>query len=99
MFTSFRFRHVRGILPKNRRANWWPTILITILPLIFPLAAYAQVGASPFDTGFTALQTLFTGTVARVASLIAIVIGGYRTRTANNDGAVLARGHKTVCGT
>jgi type IV secretory pathway VirB2 component (pilin) len=32
---------------------------------------------SPFDTGFTALQTLFTGTVAKVASLIAIVIGGY----------------------
>ena len=32
--------------------------------------------ADPFDTGFTALQTLF-GTVAKVASLIAIVIGGY----------------------
>ena len=35
-------------------------------------------GGSPFDTGFTALQTLFTGTVAKVASLIAIVIGGYQ---------------------
>ena len=33
---------------------------------------------SPFDNGFTALQTLFTGTVAKVASLIAIVIGGYQ---------------------
>jgi type IV secretory pathway VirB2 component (pilin) len=43
--------------------------------LFLPLAAHAQ--ASPFDTGFTALQTLFTGTVAKVASLIAIVIGGY----------------------
>ena len=43
--------------------------------LMVPLAAHAQ--ASPFDTGFTALQTLFTGTVAKVASLIAIVIGGY----------------------
>ena len=32
---------------------------------------------SPFDTGFTSLQTLFTGTLAKVASLIAIVIGGY----------------------
>jgi hypothetical protein len=40
-----------------------------------PLAAQAQ--GSPFDNGFTALQTLFTGTVAKVASLIAIVIGGY----------------------
>ena len=43
--------------------------------LMIPLAAHAQ--ASPFYTGFTALETLFTGTVAKVASLIAIVIGGY----------------------
>ena len=49
---------------------------ITIL-FLAPLAAHAQ-GGSPFDTGFTALQTLFTGTVAKVASLIAIVIGGYQ---------------------
>ena len=77
MFTSLQFRRSRGVLPQNRRANWWPTILITALPLIFPLAAYAQVGGSPFDNGFTALEMLFTGTVARVASLIAIVIGGY----------------------
>lgn len=49
---------------------------ITILVLV-PLTAHAQ-GGSPFDTGFTALQTLFTGTVAKVASLIAIVIGGYQ---------------------
>ena len=46
------------------------------LLLCVPLAAYAQ--GSPFDNGFTALQTLFTGTVAKVASLIAIVIGGYQ---------------------
>ena len=39
-------------------------------------SALAQ-GGSPFDTGFTAIQTLFTGTVAKVASLVAIVIGGY----------------------
>ncbi len=43
--------------------------------LLLPLAADAQ---SPFDTGFTAMQTLFTGTVAKVASLIAIVVGGYQ---------------------
>ena len=43
---------------------------------LLPLAAHAQSG-SPFDTGFTAIQTLFTGTIAKVASLIAIVIGGY----------------------
>ena len=45
------------------------------LLLIVPLTAQAQ--GSPFDTGFNSLQTLFTGTVAKVASLIAIVIGGY----------------------
>jgi len=44
--------------------------------VIVPLAAWAQ--GSPFDNGFTALQTLFTGTVAKVASLIAIVVGGYQ---------------------
>jgi type IV secretory pathway VirB2 component (pilin) len=48
--------------------------LLAFLVLI-PLAAHAQ--GSPFDTGFNALQTLFTGTIAKVASLIAIVIGGY----------------------
>jgi type IV secretory pathway VirB2 component (pilin) len=43
--------------------------------LILPAFASAQ---SLFDTGFTAMQTLFTGTVAKVASLIAIVVGGYQ---------------------
>jgi type IV secretory pathway VirB2 component (pilin) len=44
--------------------------------LVAAATALAQSG-SPFDTGFTAIQTLFTGTVAKVASLVAIVIGGY----------------------
>jgi type IV secretory pathway VirB2 component (pilin) len=48
--------------------------LLCFTALALPITAHAQ---SPFDTGFTALQTLFTGTVAKVASLIAIVIGGY----------------------
>ena len=52
--------------------------VIAAVCLFAPIAAHAQAGGgSPFDTGFTALQTLFTGTVAKVASLIAIVIGGY----------------------
>jgi type IV secretion system protein VirB2 len=51
-------------------------LLTFTLLLLLPLAAYAQSG-SPFDTGFTAIQTLFTGTIAKVASLVAIVIGGY----------------------
>lgn len=44
--------------------------------LIASLAAHAQ--GTPLDTGFTNLQNLFTGTVAKVGSLIAIVVGGYQ---------------------
>jgi len=51
-------------------------LLLVAILLLVPIAAHAQ--GSPFDNGFTALQTLFTGTVAKVASLIAIVIGGYQ---------------------
>ncbi|HEX4031839.1 MAG TPA: TrbC/VirB2 family protein [Terracidiphilus sp.] len=47
------------------------------LTILFPALAFAQSG-TPFDTGFTSLQNLFTGTIAKVASLIAIVIGGYQ---------------------
>jgi len=50
---------------------------IVVSLLLVPAVAHGQAGGTPFDTGFTALQTLFTGTVAKVASLIAIVIGGY----------------------
>ena len=53
-----------------------PTVaLLTLLLLLMPVAALAQ--GSPFDTGFNAIQSLFTGTIAKVASLVAIVIGGY----------------------
>lgn len=63
-------RHVR-VLPVSKMAF--------LLFLLMPIAAHAQaVGGSPFDTGFTAMQNLFTGTVAKVASLIAIVVGGYQ---------------------
>jgi type IV secretory pathway VirB2 component (pilin) len=50
---------------------------VTFVVIMLPMVASAQSG-SPFDTGFTNLQTLFTGTIAKVASLIAIVIGGYQ---------------------
>jgi type IV secretory pathway VirB2 component (pilin) len=53
-----------------------PKLLVVVLLMFIPVAAHAQ--GSPFDNGFSALQTLFTGTVAKVASLIAIVIGGYQ---------------------
>ena len=71
LIPCFRLRAVlRGSL---RRV--FPTFSLFTLLLLFPAIAFAQ---SPFDTGFTAMQTLFTGTVAKVASLIAIVVGGYQ---------------------
>jgi type IV secretion system protein VirB2 len=54
----------------------WLSSFFTIVWFVLPLAAHAQ-GSPPFDTGFTSLQNLFTGSIAKVASLIAIVIGGY----------------------
>ncbi len=68
------FRIVLPIAPRSRRTWTRPTITLALV-LIAPAIALAQ---SPFDTGFTAMQTLFTGTVAKVASLIAIVVGGYQ---------------------
>jgi type IV secretory pathway VirB2 component (pilin) len=61
--------------PKLFRAS--PASMAVVALLFLPIAAHAQAAGSPFDTGFTALQNLFTGTIAKVASLIAIVIGGY----------------------
>ena len=61
---------LRGSLRRIR-----PSLSLFTLVILFPAIALAQ---SPFDTGFTAMQTLFTGTVAKVASLIAIVVGGYQ---------------------
>ena len=58
------------------RPKWArPTATFLVLLLVMPAAALAQ--GSPFDTGFNAIQSLFTGTIAKVASLVAIVIGGY----------------------
>ncbi len=58
------------------RWNWVrPTVALLVLLLTIPGAAVAQ--GSPFDAGFTAIQSLFTGTIAKVASLVAIVIGGF----------------------
>ena len=75
MITTLISRHrfqtvLRGSLRRIR-----PSLSIITLLIVFPALAFGQ---SPFDTGFTALQTVFTGTVANVASLIAIVVGGYQ---------------------
>jgi type IV secretory pathway VirB2 component (pilin) len=71
ILSIFRLRTARPIAKTLK-----PLSLVLFCLGLLPLAAHAQTG-SPFDTGFTNLQLLFTGTVARVASLIAIVIGGY----------------------
>ena len=57
----------------------WKSALTTaaLLGLLFIVPVTALAQGSPFDTGFNAIQTLFTGTIAKVASLVAIVIGGY----------------------
>jgi hypothetical protein len=55
------------------------TFMITVLPTI----ALAQAREPPFDTGFAALQTLFTGTAAKVVSLIAVWLAETNSRTAS----------------
>ena len=71
----FQIHLVRPIQPVLRWRGVRPTAAVLTLLLILPVAALAQ--GSPFDTGFNAIQGLFTGTIAKVASLVAIVIGGY----------------------
>ena len=71
----FRVHFIRQIQSRLRSKWARSTAVLVTLLLVIPVAALAQ--GSPFDTGFTAIQSLFTGTIAKVASLVAIVIGGY----------------------
>jgi type IV secretory pathway VirB2 component (pilin) len=66
---------VTRVIESNR-----PQSLVALLSLLLftHVDALAQASGSPFDTGFTTLQNLFTGTIAKVSSIIAIVIGGYQ---------------------
>src|SRR5271165_4251976 len=72
----FQIHVVRTTRPLLRSKRARPTAVFLTVLLLMPAAALAQ-GGSPFDSGFTAIQALFTGTIAKVASLVAIVIGGY----------------------
>jgi type IV secretory pathway VirB2 component (pilin) len=65
-----------------------------------PMRALAH--GSPFDTGFNAIQSLFTGTIAKVASLVAILIGGYgfahgEPRAERRSLVLLPDGHCGTC--
>jgi type IV secretory pathway VirB2 component (pilin) len=71
----FQVHLIRQVQPLLRSKCARPTAFVLALLFLVPLAALAQ--GSPFDTGFNAIQGLFTGTIAKVASLVAIVIGGY----------------------
>jgi type IV secretory pathway VirB2 component (pilin) len=75
MLHRFRVQTMRQsqFLHRWKRSGKTAALLSTLLWI--PVAAFAQ--GSPFDTGFNAIQALFTGTIAKVASLVAIVIGGY----------------------
>ena len=72
-FLQSRFIRPIRFLLRSKLAPTTTTVLFLLL--VIPVAAMAQ--GSPFDTGFNAIQSLFTGTIAKVASLVAIVIGGY----------------------
>jgi type IV secretory pathway VirB2 component (pilin) len=71
----FRVCLVRQIHPLLRSKLARPPAAVLTLLVVMSGVALAQ--GSPFDTGFNAIQALFTGTIAKVASLVAIVIGGY----------------------
>ena len=63
--------------PNKKHSQILSRLQLVALLLLAPfVAAHAQ--GTPLDTGFTNLQNLFTGTVAKVGSLIAIVVGGYQ---------------------
>lgn len=75
MFRRFRLA-ISRFIPRAVDGCFRSFSVMACAFLLLPISALAQSG-SPFDTGFTNLQNLFTGTIAKVASLIAIVIGGY----------------------
>src|ERR1700756_4578575 len=64
---------IRRIPTTVRISDFKPTLFMFLL-----LSATANAQGTPLDTGFTNLQNLFPGTVAKVGSLIAIVVGGYQ---------------------
>jgi hypothetical protein len=54
----FQVRLIRSIQPLLRSKRARPTAALLALLFLMPVAALAQ-GGSPFDTGFTAIQSLW----------------------------------------
>jgi type IV secretory pathway VirB2 component (pilin) len=52
--------------------------VLALFALAIAVPAMAQGGASPWDRALTALSGFFTGTFARVSSLIAVIFGGWQ---------------------
>lgn len=57
------------------RSGLYRALPLIALFTVIAVPAFAD-GTDPWTTGVTALQTLFTGTVAKGLSLVAIVVGG-----------------------
>jgi type IV secretory pathway VirB2 component (pilin) len=54
-----------------------PMPLFALAVLVRPVSAFAATsGSSPWEDAVSALQTSFTGPIARGLSLVAIVVGG-----------------------
>jgi type IV secretory pathway VirB2 component (pilin) len=52
--------------------------VLALFALAIAVPAMAQGGVSPWDRALTALSGFFTGTFARVSSLIAVIFGGWQ---------------------
>lgn len=64
-----RFRSLRTALAK-------PIVAIPTALTLLVVEASAQASASPWENAVNALQTSFTGPIARGLSLVAVVVGG-----------------------
>ena len=51
---------------------------VALFALAVTVPAMAQSGTSPWDNALNAMSQFFTGTFARVSSLIAVVFGGWQ---------------------
>ena len=62
--------------PVSRRKKMLPNSWLPILMLLQVTPLHAQSSGSPWENAVNALQTSFTGPIARGLSLVAIVVGG-----------------------